>query len=214
MMISLLYPTMETEILTKSLTRSVVEVQDGYGSGGTGFIVEWKGVKYILTNSHVCGGAERKKILHKKKKIGHAEVLIYSKKYDLCLVQLPDRFKPPAVKLADSAALGERVLTLGHPHLGPQIAFSGVLVYRSPTNIVMGRPKDNKCEAPFVKHKSFFGSTCINKMTLVHSTLYIRAGQSGSPVVNHNGDLVGVVVALGGSLIPLTTIRTFLESWD
>ena len=197
--------------------------------GGTGFQVEASsGIAYIVTNSHVCELAQKDSknenfVLVKRQ--GHwmkRRVLEVSDKADLCLLEgLPGL---SGLKLGNSPQVGEMVSAIGHPRLGPITMVTGEVVrfidVAIPHHLMpSGDKKKDKffnvsnesCNQPkneIVKKEFFlFGFIPLGEMPVcmvketnsVQTNLTIFGGNSGSPMIDSWGRVVGVVFAADSS---------------
>jgi len=174
--------------------------------------IRYKGERYTLTNQHICRVAARfisnPRNLHKVSNedliginltIGDKplKILAISKKHDLCILE-PDEDKS-SFALAMNFHVGERVTLIGHPRGLPQTIREGRVVSIQNTFI------------PWIEAQ--------NIMTALISTI-TYPGNSGSPVLNRFGNLVGVLFAgrpgihTEGLMVPVEAVREFLEDYD
>jgi len=203
-----LYPEHKERVAEFALRKSVVKVLQGNRSGGTGFLIEIDSEPYIMSNAHVCGDSKRLNIKRRSKSLGYFPVVFKDRGVDLCLIKLNSTYGLRPIPIAISLAMGEDILTVGHPNLGPLISFRGKPVFK---NVVMiPIPKSMKCEAPYI----MWGYRCVLIYNVLQSTLFSYSGQSGSPVVNMDGELVAVVFITHGGLIPLEYIKQFIHSFQ
>ncbi|MEK3885325.1 trypsin-like peptidase domain-containing protein [Paenibacillus sp. PL2-23] len=169
---------------------------------GTGFFFDKEG--YILTNQHVIADAAEVKVTVQ----GYdepltAEVLGSSPELDLAVLKVvnPDGKAFPALTLGDSddTRIGDWVLAIGNPYGFDQTLTMGVLSAKErPITIV-----DEEGEHTF-EH-------------LLQTDASINPGNSGGPLLNENGEVIGINTAVNaeaqgiGFAIPTTTIREVLE---
>ena len=209
---------------------SVVKLTKSYQerSGGTGFIVKApSGRKYLLTNAHICrigNTLVAKDYKGRKTKVSVVEVY---KKHDLCLMTAIQDL--PALSVAASLQVKDKVHLLGHPALRALTKETGHFV--GPTVIRLL----TKCSP---KHQAFLKQIWINypnltgiiamqyyrrkyctkHMTSNHINNIAYGGNSGSPVINIWGNVVGVLYAgrndqpTASHTVPLKEIKNFLKN--
>ena len=140
-------------------------------SNGSGFIVG-EG-KYVITNYHVIDGAKKISIRNGIGKVTNANVAAFSKDYDLAILELADPYpKKYSINSNDFVIpkAGEDVISIGYPGIG--------LTYEQPT-ITQG-----------IVSKVFD-----DKLGIFFTTAAINSGNSGGPLFNLKGELVGVSFA-------------------
>lgn len=140
---------------------------------GSGFIINTDGE--ILTNYHVIEGAQEVTVTFNDGKEHKAKLVNYDQNADLALIKIQDKVEVPGVvTLGDSNLLqtGEEVIAIGNP-LGKE--FVGTVT----KGIVSAaaRTLDNKN-----------GS----KSTYIQTDAAINPGNSGGPLINANGEVVGI----------------------
>ena len=172
-------------------------------SGGTGFIVEADG--YVLTNNHVIDGAEKVEVSVGETDVYKAKVVGRDPATDLALLKI-DGTKPfPTLPLGDSDRIrvGEWVMAIGDPLQFDKTVTVGVI--------------SGKGRAPGLSNvtRSF--------ENLIQTDAAINQGNSGGPLVNLAGEVIGIntmivrssssgTVAEGlGFAIPVNTARAVAE---
>lgn len=140
-------------------------IPNGILGSGSGFYVNNKG--YILTNNHVVNRCSKVWIKHDNKEIV-ASVLKTNKQHDLAIIQTNESNKS-FVKFAELIDPVEDVMALGFP----QVDILGEEIKRSKGNI-----------------SSLTGMQG-NDYSLQHTAI-IQKGNSGGPLLNNKGSLVGV----------------------
>lgn len=140
---------------------------------GTGMIINKDG--YILTNAHVVQGAQDVKITLSNGKKANGRVVNSDTTYDVAVVKITDQIEIPAVvELGDSSSLqvGESVVAIGNP-LGTD--FFGSVT----TGVVsaLNRKIDT------------------DKTSYVQTDAAINSGNSGGPLINSRGQVIGINTA-------------------
>ena len=191
--------------LVNRLGESVVMIRTPIGLG-SGFIIHPDG--YVITNDHVVAGERIISITRFrngkneliKENYDNVRIVATGGNIDLALLKidgLPKNVKFPSVPLGNSEELkqGERVFAIGSP-LGLERSVSeGIVSLRN--RIIQSRLH-------------------------IQTTAEISPGNSGGPLFNYRGQVVGVnnmkVVSTGaeglGFSIPVRQLKTFLENRD
>lgn len=193
------------------------------GGGGTGFFVQApSGVTYILTNLHVCKAAagETSTVLIDGSYFG--TIIAKYSDHDLCLISNPKQSSGFAV--ADKTYNGENIYILGHPLLEPLSLVKGQISGSMIVTLLAGF--DIPCKGPGYTEidisDSLFGAitgyrtACLREYEAYAATANTLPGNSGSPVLNKWGRVVGVAFAGRegsgrGYLVPLSFIKDFLR---
>ena len=145
-------------------------INDHTKFGGTGFLIDGKG--YLVTNAHVINKLKNIYVENGKGYAFSAVVLFTDKDVDLAILKITDTaYKtitnlPYSVKRANSD-LGEQFFTLGFPR----------------NEIVYGEG--------YVSAKS--GND--GDSTSYQLTVSANPGNSGGPVINRNGEIIGIITA-------------------
>lgn len=192
---------------------SVVMLRHPNGSGGTGFAVKApSGDEYILTNRHVCG--DQKELLVTSAALPRPivkKVIEVSKEHDLCLVEVPKGLK--AQNIAPISLIGSKIYVVGYPRLLPITPRDGFIIDRSSLLLPAEYDENGECLPPFVEMQGWLGKVCLEPYDSIIITAEIHPGNSGSPLINRNGDVVGIVFAgngVQGAAVPLEYIKRFL----
>lgn len=149
--------------------KSTVEISSSDSSEATGIIIK-KG--YVITNYHVVGNNNEKiQITGYDNKLVDAKLIAYDEKLDLAILSFKNNHLP-AIKLFDSdkLTLGQQVRTIGNAK-GYGLAINDGLV-SSYTKII--RIQDVKRE-------------------VIQISVPIVEGDSGGPIINQKGELVGMM---------------------
>ncbi|MBW9152517.1 S1C family serine protease [Clostridium estertheticum] len=167
---------------------------------GTGVIFNKDG--YILTNYHVVSGAQNVKVTLSDGKEVSAKVINYDAASDVAVIKLADNTKVPGVAEfgdSDKIEVGESVVAIGNP-LGKE--FLGSVT----TGVVSALNRQVSIENKNLK--------------FIQTDAAINAGNSGGPLVNSKGQVIGIntakigetgVEGLGFS-IPINTITPKIEN--
>lgn len=171
--------------------------QEGMGSG---IIFNEDG--YILTNYHVISGAQQINVIFNNGKEYPAKIVNYDASFDLAVIKLTKKVTVPAVaELGDSSRLqvGDQVVAIGNP-LGKELLGSVT------TGIVSATQRQI--------------DTGSGKHTLIQTDAAINAGNSGGPLINSLGQVVGINSAkIGGTgvegigfSIPINVVKSKISN--
>jgi serine protease Do len=143
---------------------------------GSGVIVDAKG--YIVTNAHVVEKADRirVKLMNDPATVTYdAKVIGVDKETDLAVIKIEPKKSLPAAKLGNSDAMevGDWVLAVGSP-FGLEETVTAGIVSAKGRSIVPGR-----------QFESF-----------IQTDAAINPGNSGGPLVNMNGEVIGINTAI------------------
>lgn len=138
-------------------------------SVGSGFIVDKTG--YILTNYHVIDDASRITVRLQNAEEYVAKVIGTDEETDLAVLKIEAGKELPSVKLGDSNSnqVGDWVLAIGSPFGLAQTVTAGII---SQTN------RETPSSSVFQK--------------FIQTDAAINRGNSGGPLVNMNGEVIGV----------------------
>ncbi|MEI8102220.1 MAG: DegQ family serine endoprotease [Chlorobium sp.] len=147
------------------------EVQRGLGSG---VIVTADG--YILTNNHVIDGADTVYIRTSDNRKISAKVIGSDPKTDIAVIKVDEKnLKPVIIGDSDKLRVGEWVIAIGSP-LGENLARTvtqGIVSAKGRANVGLADYED-----------------------FIQTDAAINPGNSGGPLVNINGELVGINTAI------------------
>ena len=154
-----------------ALNNSRKEVQRGLGSG---VIVTADG--YILTNNHVIDGADVVYVRTSDNRKIDAKVIGSDPKTDIAVIKVNvTGLKPIVIGDSDKLRVGEWVIAIGSP-LGENLARTvtqGIVSAKGRANVGLADYED-----------------------FIQTDAAINPGNSGGPLVNINGELVGVNTAI------------------
>ncbi|MFN6955717.1 MAG: DegQ family serine endoprotease [Acetobacteraceae bacterium] len=147
---------------------------------GSGFIIDPSGI--VVTNNHVIEGAEEINVVLQDNTTLRAEVLGTDPRTDLAVLRVRPERPLPAVQFGDSdtAEVGDWVIAIGNP-----FGLGGTVT----AGIVSARGRDIR-QGPFDD--------------FIQTDAAINRGNSGGPLFNMRGEVVGVNTAIysptGGSI--------------
>jgi serine protease Do len=142
---------------------------------GTGFIIDKSGL--IVTNHHVVGGATKVVVaLHDGTKVD-GEVVLDQADHDLAFirVQVDKELRATPPRKEQDLILGETVIAIGHPLGYTDTVSSGIV---SSLNRDIDLP------------------TGVTLKKLLQTNASINPGNSGGPLLNINGELIGITCAV------------------
>ncbi len=167
---------------------------------GSGFLITGDG--YVVTNEHVAGEARQVRcVLYNQDEVD-AEVTGIDPYTDIAVLKLKtDRTNLPHVKLGDSSKIkqGQTVLAMGSPHGLSRSVSEGII---SVTDRYLPDTGDDKV-SPF--------------NTWIQTDAAINQGNSGGPLVNTNGEVIGINARMlanaqnVGFAIPINVAREVIE---
>jgi S1-C subfamily serine protease len=144
---------------------------------GSGFIINGDG--RILTNSHVVANEHQLEVTLSDQTKYKATLLSRDESNDLALLQIVPRKKLPWLRLGDSDGLqvGQKVLAIGNPFGLDGTLTTGVV---SALNRPIRGENDQKLEG------------------LIQTDAAINMGNSGGPLLDSAGDVIGINTAILG----------------
>lgn len=162
---------------------------------GTGILVDERG--YIVTNYHVVAGVESLRATLSDSSSYNARVISYDKKHDLAIIKV-DATKPLAVLPLGTSSdlmLGETVFAIGNAFGYPDTITQG---------LVSALHRDVE-----VNEKQGYKN-------LIQTDASINPGNSGGPLINLDGEVIGINVAIRagaqriGFAIPMDDARKII----
>ncbi len=142
---------------------------------GTGVIVDARG--YVLTNCHVVSGGENPVAILADGATVAVEIVFTDAAHDMAVVKLPAGAKYQEMSFAPASDLmvGEEVIAIGHPY-----GYTNTVS----TGIVSALNREVAMQS---------GDVLTN---LIQTTASINPGNSGGPLMNINGELIGINSAM------------------
>jgi serine protease Do len=166
---------------------------------GTGIIIDKRGI--IVTNSHVVEKAKQVVVHLRDGPKVNGDVILVRPDVDLAFVRINVPKDLPAVPPKEDNVLlrGETVIAIGHPYGYEDTVSAGIVS-------ALGR----QIEEP----------NGVKLTNLIQTNADINPGNSGGPLLNINGELIGINVAVreGANGIAFsihgdTVIRVINETW-
>ena len=149
--------------------------QASYRRAGAGMIIHPSGI--IVTNAHTVNRAGRVKVRLYNNQELPAEVIRLVSNIDMAFLRIRPPFPLTAVPLADSnrTQLGDPVLTIGSSPLLKQTVSGGIIIGlgQNRTATRLGQTRND----------------------LFQTTINLYEGDSGSPLFNNTGALIGLMTA-------------------
>lgn len=148
-------------------------------SSGSGFFVSQDG--YIITNEHVAGNCKSISVQSQE-----VEAILIDKdsKYDLALLKVVFPSEEYSTFRESEPVLGEQVITAGFPYKG--LLSSGIKITSGIVSSLAGMRNDSR---------------------LIQITAPIQPGNSGGPLIDSYGNVIGVIVSKLNSTFMLKTFQ-------
>jgi serine protease Do len=169
---------------------------------GSGFIVD-REAGYVLTNHHIVDQATGLRVIFAGGEERDVRVIGRAPHLDIALLEVSGGLPRdvPELRLgeSDNLRVGEWVVALGNPFGGEVTASAGIISSLGGTSSVYEPPQE--------RYRS-----------LLHTDAAIHAGNSGGPLVNLAGEVVGVNTAMGrgsvvfGFAVPTSQVHRIFEA--
>jgi serine protease Do len=142
---------------------------------GTGVIIDPRG--YIITNLHVVEDVNRIEVTLADGSTAIAKLLNYDPETDLALIKIPTQKDLPTIQFGTSSDLmrGETVIAIGNP-FGYQNTVTQGIISALHRNIPVNGTQEYK--------------------NLIQTNADINPGNSGGPLLNLDGEVIGINVAV------------------
>lgn len=142
---------------------------------GTGIIIDERG--YIVTNQHVVMDTDSLRVTLKNRSTFRAELISFDPKHDLAIIKISSPTPLPVAPMGTSTdiMLGETVIAIGNAFGYEHTVTEGIVS-------ALGRDVE-------VNEKQGYKN-------LIQTDASINPGNSGGPLVNMDGEVVGINVAI------------------
>ena len=170
-----------------SVVMVAVAIDEEKASIGTGVILTEDG--YVVTNAHVIAGGLSAWVALDTGEVLDAELVGFDSNEDLALLKLVDGQGLPAARLGDSDAcvVGDQVYAIGNP-LGVELR--GTLT--------------NGLISAIDRQVTMEGRV----MTMLQTTAALNNGNSGGPLINDRGQVIGInTLKMSGSKTTTATVE-------
>lgn len=163
---------------------------------GSGFILDSEGL--ILTNAHVVDGADRVTVTLKDGRTLTGQVLGEDQVTDVAVVKV-DANNLPTIKLGNSDQLqpGEWAIAIGNPLGLDNTVTAGIISATGRSSAQVGVPDQ--------------------RASFIQTDAAINPGNSGGPLLNQQGDVIGINTAIRanaqglGFAIPINTAKRIAD---
>jgi Do/DeqQ family serine protease len=163
---------------------------------GSGVIIDGKR-GYILTNEHVVARSAKINVVLKDEREFTAELVGAAPDFDLAVLRIDSKEPLPAIQMgnSDDLLIGETVIAIGNPFGFSHTVTSGVI-----SALNRSIQAENRTYRDFIQ-----------------TDASINPGNSGGPLLNINGELIGINTAIYskaqgiGFAIPINKARRVVE---
>lgn len=207
--------------IMKDVSGSIYIVYDKTGRG-TGWIAKAKSGKlYMVTNGHVCESAKESMNTEKNGVLSELTIRYRDPRHDICLLDAPK--KAVALPLAKKVYKEKEAYAVGFPAVefmtSQQGLVKGYEIVSMPYPLPPGQCKDLP-KFEIYKRKLENGKTeeiCVFHGNTVVTTIQSDSGGSGSPILNDDEEVIGMVMLTTGNIswaqgVPLDELKRVLES--
>jgi len=169
------------QALYEKVAPGVVSIQFSTTQGeglGSGFVVDKEG--HIVTNYHVVQDVDKLEVHFASGKKAFAKILGVDPDSDLAVIQVDvpaDELVPLTLGDSNAAKVGETVIAIGNPY-----GLSGTMTM----GIISGRGR------VLDSLRTTESGTAFSAGDLIQTDASINPGNSGGPLLNLNGEVIGV----------------------
>ena len=161
----------------QTVSKATVRISDGETTVGSGFILDTKA--HAVTAHHVVENLTEIYVVLPDGRISTATITGSCKYSDIAVLKLEDELSIEPLTLADFATVrvGEPIVTIGNPFNLPQTLTAGIV------------SQINR----FAEIE--YGSKARWVANLIQFDAAVNSGNSGSPLINSAGEVIGMVIA-------------------
>ena len=190
-------------ILTETSTENWLGQSTSSQAAGTGFIISSDG--YILTNKHVVEDARNiSVVLDDGNMYGDVKLIGIDPLNDAAIIKIPDAENLPTVKLGDSKTItvGQQVIAVGNT-LGQ---YSNTVT----VGIISGQNRS-------ITATDSTGANAETLTDMLQTDASINQGNSGGPLVNAAGEVIGINTAVAtsannlGFAMPIASVKGMVK---
>jgi S1-C subfamily serine protease len=168
---------------------------------GTGFLIESHGV-YVLTNDHIAAAATDLRVVLPDHREAPAKLVGRDVRLDLALLSIDvPRLTGLPLGNSDDLQVGEWLVVLGNP-FGDEVTASAGVVSATGRDVA----------------GSLVPGRAMGFRTFLETDAHVHRGNSGGPVIDTAGQVVGVAVATGDRLgevsfaIPINRVKEVVDA--
>lgn len=165
-------------------------------AGGSGFVVSEDG--YVMTNNHVVSEAEEISVILRDGRNFDAELVGADPTTDVAVIRIdgPD-LEPVSLGSSEEVRVGEWVLAIGNPGIGPGAGGGNSLDYTVTAGIVSARGRSLDLIRRELREEEPDGQLAGFAIEdFIQTDAVINPGNSGGPMVNLRGQVIGINAAL------------------
>ncbi|MFC1929539.1 trypsin-like peptidase domain-containing protein [Chloroflexota bacterium] len=168
---------MRADEVYRATNQAVVRITNGQVTLGSGFIMDTKG--HVVTAHHVVEELSVATVIFSDGTISSADITGYCPFSDVAVLSLDNALGVEPLRLGDSSQVlpGDPVVAIGNPFNLPQSLTSGI-VSQLNRNVEIAQD-----------------STTHSVPNLIQFDATVNFGNSGGPLLNSNGEVVGLVIA-------------------
>lgn len=156
-------------------SRTTTDTGSQVNGMGTGIVIDERG--YIITNYHVVEGVSRIRVTMADESTAIAQLVANDPKTDLAIIKITTEAPLPVIQIGTSEDLmaGETVVAVGNAYGYEHTVTKGIIS---------------------ALHRTVQVSDYQKYMDLIQTDASINPGNSGGPLLNIDGDMIGINVAV------------------